>query len=228
MDSAKTWGEAITVALIDIGQKFIYFFPKILGSILILFVGWIIAVTLGRLVAKMVNELGIDRLLKSVDSRNDSKLTIFAPSVLVGGLFKWFLALVFLMAVTNILGLNQVSVFLNSIVVYLPNVFVAIIILTFVVLLGNFTYHIVKTSMRAAGVVSALFLATLSKWAIVVFGIFAALIQLGIASTLVNTIFIGVVAMFSLAGGLAFGLGGKEEAQLILRKLREELTEKHK
>lgn len=230
MDSAKTWGEAITVSLIDIGQKFIVFFPKMLGAILVLFLGWIIAVTLGRLVAKMIDELGLDSATEKLGFKRKLSGTgiCFAPSVFVGGLFKWFLALVFLMAATSILELDQVTVFLNSIVVYIPNVFVAVIILTFVVILGNFVYHIVKSSTRAAGVVSATLLATISKWAIVIFGIFAALIQLGIASSLVNTIFIGLIAMISLAGGLAFGLGGRDEAQLILLKLRQELTEKHK
>ena len=227
MDSAKTWGEAITMSLIDMGQKFIHFFPKLLGAILVLFIGWILAVTLGHLVTKMVSELGLDRAMEKVGFRKKLSGTgiFLTPSLFVGGLFKWFLALVFLMAATSILGLDQVTIFLTSIATYLPNVFVAVIILTFVFLLGNFVYHIVKSSTRAAGVVSATLLATISKWSIIIFGIFAALIQLGIASSLVNTIFIGMIATISLAAGLAFGLGGKEEAQLILRKLREELTE---
>jgi hypothetical protein len=73
---------------------------------------------------------------------------------------------------------------------------------------------------------SATLLAVISKWAVIIFGIFAALIQLGIASSLVSTIFIGIVAMFALAGGLAFGLGGRDEAAFILRRVREEITEK--
>jgi hypothetical protein len=109
---------------------------------------------------------------------------------------------------------------------YLPNVVVAVIILATVFIVGNLVYTIVKGSTRAAGVMSATLLATISKWAIITFGILASLIQLGIATSLVSTIFIGLVAMLSLAGGLAFGLGGKEEAQLILRKLREEISGK--
>ena len=95
-------------------------------------------------------------------------------------------------------------------------------------LLGNFVYGIVKGSTRVAGIMSATLLATISKWAIVIFGIFAAFIQLGIAPSLVSTIFIGIVVMLALAGGLAFGLGGRDEATAILRKLREEITENHK
>jgi len=104
---------------------------------------------------------------------------------------------------------------------------VAVVILAVVFLFGNFVYNVVKGSTRAAGVMSATFLAKISKWSIIIFGIFAALIQLGVASSLVSTIFIGIVAMLALAGGLAFGLGGREEAALILRKIREDITEKH-
>jgi len=135
---------------------------------------------------------------------------------------------VFLMASVDILGLDQVTSFLGSILLYIPNVVVAVIILAVVFLVGNFVYNIVKGSTRAAGVVSATMLATISKWSIIIFGIFAALIQLAIASSLVSTIFIGIITMLSLAGGLAFGLGGRDEAALILKKIRQELTENRK
>jgi len=120
-----------------------------------------------------------------------------------------------------------VTNFLNSIILYIPNVVVAVVILSAVFLIGNFVYNVVKGSTKAAGVMSATLLAAIAKWAIVIFGFFAALIQLGIATSLVNTIFVGIVAMLSLAGGLAFGLGGRDEAALIIKKLREEITERN-
>jgi hypothetical protein len=109
---------------------------------------------------------------------------------------------------------------------YLPNIVVATIILTIAFLLGNVVYTIVRSSTRAAGVMNASLLATIIKWAIVIFGLLAALIQLGIATSLVNTIFIGLISAVSLAVGLAFGLGGREEAALILKKIRQNVTEK--
>ena len=226
MDSAKTWGEAITISLLKMGQELISFLPKLLGAFIIIFIGWVIAGILGGLVTRMVFGLGLDRAVEKLGfrSKTSSRSVYFSPSVVIGGATKWFLVLVFLMAASSILELEQVTIFLSSIVAYLPNVFVATIILIFVFLLGDFVYHIIKSGAKTTGVVSATLLATISKWAIMLFGIFAALIQLGIASFLVDIIFIGMVAMFSLAGGLAFGLGGKEEAQLILRKLREEFT----
>jgi len=230
MQGIQTWGEAITMALINLWERFISFIPLLVGAILVFLIGLGIAVAMGKLIANMLKASKIDRAVDKlgIKKRLEDMGLKTELSVFIGQLVKWFLVLVFLMAATDILKLNQVSDFLNSIILYIPNVVVAVIILTVVVLLGNFVYNLVKGSVRAAGVVSATMLATISKWSIIIFGVFAAMIQLGIASSLVSTIFIGIVAMLALAGGLAFGLGGKDEAQLILRKLREELTIKEK
>jgi hypothetical protein len=230
MNGVQTWGEAITVSLISLGERFINYFPTLLGALVVFFIGWIVAVAFGKIVEKALKTARVDKAVEKIGfGRHINSVGIkYEVSQFLGGLVKWFLVLVFLMAATDILKLTEVTVFLNSIILYIPNVIVAVVILAVVFLVGNFVYNIVKGSTRAAGVMSATLLATISKWAIIIFGIFAALIQLGVASTLVSTIFIGIVAMMSLAGGLAFGLGGKEEAAMILKKLREEITEKHK
>ena len=226
MSGVQTWGEAITLSLLNLGERFVNFFPTLLGAVLVFVAGWIIAATLGKLIEKSLKTASLDRAMGKVGfDRKMSEVGLHhTVSEFVGGLVKWFLVLVFLMAATDILNLNQVTNFLNSIILYVPNVVVAVVILSIAFLLGNFVYSIVKGSTSAAGVMSATLLAIISKWAIVVFGFFAALIQLGVAATLVSTIFTGIVAMLALAGGLAFGLGGKEEAAMILKKIREEIS----
>jgi len=228
MNGVETLGEAITLSLIGLGDRLINFFPSLLGAIIVFFAGWIIAVTLGKFAEKLMTAFRVDKAMEKMGL--GGKLTEVGMhhglSAFFGALVKWFLILVFLMAATDILNLTQVTSFLNSILLYIPNVVVAVVIMAIVLLVGNFVYAVVKGSTRAAGVMSATLLAAISKWAIVIFGLFAALIQLGIASTLISTIFIGIVAMLAIAGGLAFGLGGRDEAALVLKKLREELTER--
>lgn len=230
MNGVQTWGEAITLSLMNLSERLINFFPVLLGALLVFLAGWIIAVTLGKLFEKMLKSLRIDSAMEKMGARGKVAGFGFEYTIseFIGGLIKWFLVLVFLMAATDILGLTQVTIFLNSIISYLPNVVVAVVILSVVFLVGNFVYNLVKGSTAAAGVMSATLLATISKWAIIIFGFFAALVQLGVASTLVNTIFIGIIAMLSLAGGLAFGLGGRDEAAMILRKLREEISHRER
>jgi hypothetical protein len=184
---------------------------------------------LGKLISRAIKAAKVDQAFDKIGAGKKLAEAGISGSIsgFIGGLVKWFFVLVFLLAAVDILKMEKVTTFLNSILLYIPNVVVSVIILAVVFLLGNFVYHIVKGSTRAAGVMSATLLATISKWSIIVFGILAALIQLGIATSLVSTIFIGFVAMFSLAGGLAFGLGGKDEAAKILAKLREEISERH-
>ena len=229
MNGVQTWGEAISMSLIGLWQRFVDFLPALIGAILVLLAGWIIAIAIGKVAEKFMRALRVDKAAQKVGLSDriygtDMHVSI---SLFFGGLVKWFLVLVFVMAAADILQLNQVTDFLNSILLYIPNVIVAVVILGAVLLLGNFVYGVVKGSTKAAGIMSAKLLASISKWAIILFGIFAALIQLGIAPSLVSTIFIGVVAMLALAGGLAFGLGGRDEAALILKKIREEITENH-
>lgn len=226
MNGVQTWGEAITMSLLGVWESFIGLLPAIIGAVIIFVAGWLIAVALGKVAARLVRAMRIDHALQKIGwGERLSEIGISANmSEFFGGLVKWFLILVFLMAATDVLQLNQVTEFINSILLYMPNVVIAVVILSVVFIVGDFVYNVVKGSTKAAGVMSATMLAAISKWAIIIFGILAALLQLGIASSLVSTIFIGIVAMVSLAGGLAFGLGGRDEAALILRKLREEIT----
>ncbi len=227
MNSIQTWGEAITNSLLALWDRFINFLPSLIGAVLVFVAGWIVAVALGKVVEHIVRIVKIDEVI--VKSGTKAKLreagVEFNMSKFLGGLVKWFLILVFLMAATDILKLNQVTSFLNSIILYLPNVIVAAVILAIAFLVGNFVYTLVKGSTKVAGIVSATLLASVSKWAIVIFGVLAALVQLGIARSLINTLFTGLVAMLALAGGLAFGLGGKDEAAEFIRKVRREVSE---
>lgn len=225
MNGIQTWGEAITLSLMNLWDQVVSFLPSLIGALLVFIAGWIVAVVLGKVVQRILKAIKIDQALDRILGDRLGNIEEHV-SAFIGGLVKWFLILVFLIAAANILQLDQVSFFLGNIIMYIPNIVVAVIILAGVILLGNFVYKIVKGSTKAAGVMSATLLAAISKWAIIIFGVFAALLQLGIADYLVGTIITGIVAMLALAGGLAFGLGGKEEAQLLLRKIREEISEK--
>lgn len=228
MNPVEGWGQAVASSLVDLWSRFINFIPTLIGALLVFLIGLAIAAALGKLTQKLIKALRVDRATDKLNFVEKLKQqgAMTSPSVILGKFVEWFLILVFLMAATEILGLEQVTDFLNSILLYIPNLVVATIILTIAFLLGNFIYSIVRSSTRAAGVINANLLASIIKWAVIVFGLLAALIQLGIATSLVNTIFIGIVASISIATGLAFGLGGREEAALILKRLREHMTQK--
>lgn len=226
MYSVQNWGEAITLSLLDLWSRFINFLPSLIGALLVFFLGLIVAVALGKVVEKIIAVLKIDQIVDKMKLGEKFKETGLQVKIsrFFGELVKWFLILVFLMAATDILGLSEVSGFLNSVILYIPNIVIATIILSVAFLFGNFVFHAVRSSTKVAGVMSAAFLGTVARWATIVFGILAALIQLGIATSLINTIFIGFIGALSLAAGLAFGLGGKEEAAQVLRDIRQNLS----
>ena len=140
----------------------------------------------------------------------------------IGGLVKWFVIVVFLVASLDILQLTAVTDFLKTDVLgYLPNVIVAALVLVIATIISDFMGKVVMASAKAGGVRSANFLGTLTRYAIWLFAFIIALGQLGIAAPYMQILFTGLVAMLAIAGGLAFGLGGKEAAAQTLAKLHE-------
>lgn len=223
----STWTEAVVSSLTDLWLQFIGFLPSLIAALVVFFVGWAIAVAIGRLVEKVLSVLRINQPfesikgLKSAVERADLELNI--PR-LIGEIAKWFLLLVTLLAATDILGLQEVSSFLTAVLLYIPNVVVAAVILVVAVLLGNFAYRTVLASVNAAGFTSGGMVAAISKWAIIIFALFAALLQLNVATQLIQTLLTALFAMIALAGGLAFGLGGKDMAAKWLKKAEDDLS----
>ncbi len=205
------------------------FIPKLLLALIVFLIGWIVAVTLGRLVSQIVSFFKVDKVLQKTGieeplARGGLRLN---SGAFIGGLVKWFFLIVFLVAAFDILGLSQVNLFLREVVLlYLPNVIVAALILFAAALLGDALHQFVLSSAKAAKLTSGHFLAGISKWAIWIFAILAALYQLGIAGTFVQTLFTGFIAMVALAGGLAFGLGGRDAAAKTIERLRKDISER--
>ncbi len=222
----QTWADVILFSLQNLWQGFVMFLPTLIGAIVIFFVGLIVAAGLGKIVEKLVNALRLNRLLEQLGlskvlERADLRLN---SGRFVGLLVQWFFVIVTLLAISDILSLNAFSDFLTQVLLYVPNVVIAVLIMLAGVVVASFGAKLIRASVLAARLHSAHFLGALTKWAVLVFAFLAALSQLGIAGALVNTLIMGFVAMLAIAGGLAFGLGGKDVAAAWLEKLREEAS----
>jgi len=220
--------EILLDSLKGVWEGFIGFLPTLIAALIVFIVGWLIAIFVAKLINKLIKIIKLDSLLAKIGFE---KVLSKAKLRLDSGKFfeelvKWFLIIVFLMAAVDILGLTQVTLFLQSILYYIPSVVVAAIVLLAAAIIAKFMYKLVKASADAAGLHSASAIAGIVKWAILIFGFVIALTQLGIATTLIQTIVMGIIAMIAVAGGLAFGLGGKDMASKILDKIKDDLTEK--
>lgn len=225
---AQTWGEVITVSFQSLWSGFMGFLPSLLGAIVVFIVGWFIAEVLAKLAAQIIGVLRADQILEKMGLEKSLKRANMKldSGRFVGEIVKWFFIIVFLMAATDILGLPQVTEFLRQVLLYIPQLIVAVFILLAGVMIANFMSKLVKASVEAANLKSAGALAGVTKWAILIFAILAALIQLGIVPSLIQTLFTGLIAALAISTGLAFGLGGKDLASQILEKAKKEISEK--
>ncbi len=216
----------LQMAFTDLWAGVIDFLPEFFTAIIVFVVGWVVAIIVGQAVARIIRMLRIDTIfenlgLKETLARADLKLDI---GKFVGELVKWFIIVAALLTATDTLGLPGVTAYLQSVLLYFPNIIVASLILIATALVANFVQKLVKASLHATTQLHANFISAVAKWAIWLFGVFAALDQLGVAPSFVNTLLIGIVAMLALAAGLAFGLGGKDFAAGVIEKLRRDIS----
>ncbi|MBI4098708.1 MAG: hypothetical protein HY437_01585 [Candidatus Magasanikbacteria bacterium] len=220
--------ETVTSSFETLFAGFIAVFPALLAAFLVLVIGWAISALVGGVVARLINLLWIEKLIERLrikDAFGHMGLKLNFGG-LIGWLVKWFLIVVFFIAASDILGLTQITEFLNEVVVYIPNVVIAVVVLLLGVIIGAFAGEVVEKAVKASGVHSGELVGGVAKWAIVVFAFMAALVQLGIAADMIKTLFTGFVGMLALAGGLAFGLGGREHAESVLASLKHDLTKR--
>lgn len=225
----QDFGDVVVASLQNLWNIFVGFIPELVVSFLVIVIGWAIAAALGRVVAQIISALRVDQLLDKVGFRKPVERAGLRldSGHFFGQLVKWFLILVFVLAAANILGLSDVAIFLVEVIFYIPNVIVASLILLLAAAFASFMQHLIRASVDAAGMMSAGFLGSLAKWAILILAFFAALDQLGVARAFITTLLQGFVAMLAIAGGLAFGLGGQSAAKDFVAKLKEEINSRN-
>jgi len=204
------------------------FIPNLVVAVIIFVVGWLIGAMLGKLVEQIIGSLRVDQALRAAGVEKVLERTGFALNLgaFLGMLVKWFFIVVFLVAALDVLGITQVTIFLRAVVLgYLPSVIVAVLILLVAAVVADAAQRVVAGAARAAHLRTANLLGSVARWAIWIFAILAALAQLQVATAFVQTLFTGVVVAFSLALGLAFGLGGQTAAADYLKRMREEIKD---
>ncbi len=222
---------AIANSLGGLWERFIGFLPTLVAALVVFIIGWTIAVAVGNLIVRILNAVKVndafDRIAGLRAAMHHAGLELNAAGF-VGALVKWFIVIVTLLTTADILNLTGVGLFLNDVIAYLPNIVVAALIIIIGVMFGNFVHRAIKASLGAAQMPHGTAAAAVGKWAIYVFAFLATLAQLQIATPLIQTLFTAFAAMLAIAGGLAFGLGGKDIAQKILGHLERDITDRQK
>ncbi len=214
------WIAAIQIAFNTFADRIVHILPNIIGASLVLIVGSLIALGFGSFVGAMIEKIRLDvalekTVLAPVAKNLGIKLNV---SKIFEGLAQWFVLIIVFISAADIANLNQVNDFLNEVLMYLPNVFVAVIILLVASLLSTFVANLITTSFKD----ELGYLSGIAKVAIFTFAILAAMNQLQISRPLVEILFTGIVATCVLA----FGLGGRDVAGDIVKKIYDDFQQK--
>lgn len=222
----QSWSQVFLLSLQGLWYGFIELFPRILLAIVIFIIGWIVAATLGKLVMMGIDALKLDRAFRNTGV--DEALARAGWKIHIGGvigwLVKWFIIIVFLVASLNILHLDQVTVFLQQVLAYIPQVIIAALVLVAGTVLADFVRKLITGSAAVANVRSAKMLGSIAYYAIWILAVVTALDKLGIFGYFGQILFTGLVVMIALAFGLAFGLGGKDVAGRWLARLSDDMS----
>lgn len=213
------WSAALMTSMAAAMAMFFSAIPKILGFLVIVIVGWLIASLVEKGVAALL------RAVKFNDLAQRSGLADFVAKMgtqtdsagMIGMIVKWFIRLIALVVAFDALGLPAVSEVLRQLLLWLPNVVVAIVVLVIGGLAARALSNLVRGATAEAGMGNPNLLARIASVMIWGFAIVVAVNQIGVATELVNTLFMAFVGAIALGAALAFGLGGRDTAGEILR-----------
>ena len=213
------WSTALMSSLTAAMALFFSAIPKVLGFLVIVVVGWLVASLAEKAVAALLRTIKFNELAKrSGLSDFVSKMGTNADaSGVLGTVVKWFVRLIALVVAFDALGLPAVSDVLRQLLLWLPNAVVAMVVLVIGGLLASALSNVVRGAAAKSALGNAELLARVAGGLVWAFAIVVAVNQIGIATALVNTLFMAVVGAVALALGLSFGLGGRETAGEIVR-----------
>ncbi len=207
----------------------IEFMPQLLMAVIVILIGWLVAVAVEKIVEQVIKYVKLDKFLASagLDKIVDRAGFRLNSGKFLGALIKWFVIVVFLITALDILKLEKVNDFLSGTVVnYIPQVIAAVLIFLIAVVIAEFLQKAVIASAKTAGLTSAIFLGAITKWTIWAIAIMSTLSQLEIGADFIKILFTGIVATLTIALGLSLGLGGKDVAAKALEKISKDLTNK--
>ena len=211
-------GDAVLTSLTGALSMLLGAVPRIIGFLVIVAIGWAVASLLARGLAALLRAVkfehlsqraGLTDLTRKMGIKSDS-------SGFIALLAKWFIRLITLVVAFDALGVPAVSGILRQLLLWLPELAVAVIILVIAGVVGNAFGRLVRGASAKAGIAKPNVLAAIVRVAVLAFGVLVALNQIGVASSLVNILFMAVVGAAALALGLAFGLGGRDTAARIV------------
>lgn len=201
--------------------------PRILAFIVIVAIGWFVSSLLAKGVVSLLKAIRFDELMQRSGLADFlTKMgTGISSTGIVAGIVKWIVRVVVLLVAFDTLGLPAVSDVMRQLLLWLPNLVVAIFVLFIGGIAARALGNIVRGATAEAGFSNPETLSNIARTAVWAFAVVVAINQLGIATNLINTLFTGFVGALAIALGLAFGLGGRDLASRTLENWYDQAQE---
>jgi small-conductance mechanosensitive channel len=217
----QNWSDVAFASLQAFGEKTLSVLPNIIGAIIFLIIGWLVARFVSFIVIKGLKLIKFDKVKNKLISEETLKNTDIEiiPSKIIGKFVYWAVLLMFFILAADILGWQSVSKELGSIVRYLPQLFSGLLILAIGVFIANFIRQAILAFTNTFGINAGKILSNAAYYIILIFLVITALNQIGVDTSILNaniTIILGTV-LFAFA--LSFALASKDLLQNILSGL---------
>jgi hypothetical protein len=216
------WDNLIAEPVRQMLTRILAYLPVLLGALIILIVGWLIAKALRGIIDwllkvvrfdTLADKAGISGILRKGDLKTSAR-------EVVSGIVYWLIIIMVLVMAVDALGLPKASDVLASLFAYIPKVIAALLVLIVAMFLSSFVSGIVRIAAGNAKLPKPEILAGICRWAIIIFAATIALEELGIAPLLVTTTFNIILGGVCLTLAIAIGLGGKDTVAKYLEGLK--------
>ncbi|MFH1401930.1 MAG: hypothetical protein ABIG40_03125 [Parcubacteria group bacterium] len=224
----QNWSDITLNSLGNIWGEFLSFVPYLIGALIVFIVGWFIAILISKLITEVLKKLKFNQAVERGswdESLAKANIKVDA-SEFIGAIIKWILVIVFLQLAVGILGWDEFAGILGKVISYLPNVIIAVLVFAVTVIISDIVEKIVRISAERVRVGYGQMISAIVKWAIWIFAVVIILEQLNIGGSVPVIVVQGIVGFLVLAGGLAFGLGGRDAAAEMIKDLKQKLSQK--
>lgn len=208
----ESWTQSLLAAMSALWGKISSFIPNLIGALVVVIIGFVVARLLNALLSKLLAKLGLDRLVQGSGlNKQLARVGIKIPlSALIGRIVYWFILLIFLVSALESLGLERVSATLDVLALYVPKMFAAAIVLLAGILLAQLLNTLVAGAAEGVGLEYAAALGRLAQGLVIIISISVAIAQLEIRAELLNYVVVIVLLTAGLAVALAVGLGCRD------------------
>lgn len=214
--------ELVNDIILQFFNRLVNYIPNLFGGIIIFLIGFVLASLLKRILLTLLSFFKLAQILQKMRLMNKNEVKVWEE--VLAEVLRWTTVVLFLVPALEVLGLSRATTVLNQFLFYLPNVIIAVIIGFIGLIASNLVADLVRQSIGSVDISSARTLSLFSKWVIVIFTVLIVMNQLGVAQDLIRILFTGIVAMIALAGGLAFGLGGRDAAKTTIEQVMKKLN----